>query len=384
MEEVKKIEKTYHHRQFDIKKYFMLIALFVLWLVLAILTDGIFISPRNLTNLTRQMTFVIVLAIGMLNVIILSEIDLSVGSIVGLCGGMLAILTREYQVSLPVALLITVLLGFALGLWNGWWVAYRNVPAFIVTLAGLLIFRGTLVGITGGRTIAPLNKGLEWIGSGNLPNAMGMMVAVIISVFLVFLIWRGHAKSLAYNIDAGSKNFMIFKCVIIVVLIIGFAHVMNLYKGIPTAVVLISVLFCIFFFVTQKTVFGRRIYSIGGNKAASVLAGINVKKYTLLVFGLNGLLAAIASIFLCARLNSASVGAGLNSELDAIASCVIGGASLLGGIGSQPGVIIGATIMVSIDNGTALLNVPSFWQTIIKGLVLLLAVWFDMSKKKAD
>jgi D-xylose transport system permease protein len=248
----------------------------------------------------------------------------------------------------------------------------------------LLIFRGTLVGITGGKTIAPLDKGLEWIGSGNLPNNEGLTISVIVAVVMVFLVWRNYVKWAARNVFTNSKPSIVIKCMFIFIIVVGFAYAMNAYKGIPTAVLLIFVLFCVFFFITQKTVFGRRLYAIGGNKPASVLAGIDVKKYTLIVFGMNGLLAALASIFLCARLNSASVGAGLNSELDAIASCVIGGASLLGGIGSQPGVIIGAAIMVSIDNGTALLNVPSFWQTIIKGMVLLLAVWFDMSKKNAD
>jgi D-xylose transport system permease protein len=172
--------------------------------------------------------------------------------------------------------------------------------------------------------------------------------------------------------------------VLIVVLIIGFGVLMNNYKGVPTAALLVLVLFVIFFFITQSTIFGRRIYAIGGNKSASILCGINVNRNKLIVFGLNGLMAAVAAVFLCARMNSAAASAGVNSELDAIAACVIGGASLMGGEGSLPGVIVGTAVMASIDNGTSLLNLPSFWQNIIKGFVLLLAVWFDMSRKKKD
>lgn len=365
----------------DLKKYVMIIALLAICAIFALLSDGTFVSARNLSNLARQLTFIATLSTGMLSVIILGEIDLSVGSIVGLCGGIFAILTCNLGIPLIPGLVITLLLGLFFGCWNGWWIAYMHVPSFIVTLASQLVFRGVLVGLTGGKTIAPLAQDLQLLGSQYISAAIGIIIGVAVTVLLLYLHWNGREKTVKYGLNVKPFYMSMAQSVMIIVLVIGFVVLMNMYKGIPTSVILIGLLFAIFYFLTQKTVYGRRLFAIGGNKSASVLAGIDVKKHVFSVFGVNGLVAAASAIFLCARLNSAAVNAGEGAELDAIAACVIGGASLMGGLGSLSGVLVGAAIMATIDNGMALLNVASFWQTIVKGLVLLIAVWFDMSKK---
>ena len=364
------------------RKYFMFVALIVVWAIFAGISDGTFLSARNLSNLFRQVTFMAFLSIGMLNVIILGEIDLSVGSIAGLSGGLFAMMTCWWGVPLWIGLIIALLIGFGLGVWNGVWIAYLGVPSFIVTLAGQLIFRGVLVGISEGQTVAPMDSALKWIGSGTINKTVGIIIGVALSLILVVMIVRKGMRSMKEGGMGTSKMNTIVRCVVAVVVSMGFISIMNSYNGTPSAILFVALLFVVFYFISQKTVFGRRVYAIGGNKAASVLAGINVKKNILIVFGLNGLMASAAAIFLSARLNSAATSAGENGELDAIAACVIGGASLMGGIGSLPGVLVGALIMVSIDNGTAMINMQSFWQTIIKGFVLLLSVWIEKKKKK--
>jgi D-xylose transport system permease protein len=365
----------------DPKKYVMIIAFLAICAIFAILSDGTFVSARNLSNLARQLTFIAMLSTGMLSVIILGEIDLSVGSIVGLCGGIFAILTCNVGVPLVPGLVITLIMGLLFGCWNGWWIAYMRVPSFIVTLASQLVFRGVLVGLTGGKTIAPLAQELQLLGSQYIPAVVGIIIGIVVTVILLYFNWNGRQKAIKYGLNVKPFYISIVQSVMIIVIVIGFIVLMNLYKGIPTSVILIGLMFGIFYFLTQKTVYGRRLFAIGGNKSASVLAGIDVRKHVFSVFGVNGLVAAASGIFLCARLNSAAVNAGEGAELDAIAACVIGGASLMGGLGSLSGVLVGAAIMATIDNGMALLNVASFWQTIVKGLVLLIAVWFDMSKK---
>jgi len=368
--------------KFDSRKYMMVFALIGIWIIFTVLSTGTYIMPRNMSNLFRQSVFTAVLAVGMLNVILLGEIDLSVGSIAGLCGGMLAILNVWSGVPILLAIVITLILGFVLGLWNGWWVAYRGVPAFIVTLAGMLVFRGVLLGMTDGITISPLDPALGIIGKEFLPGYVGIILGAVCILGALYFQWSARFKRKAQLLDVPALSIDIAKSVLMVLLIGGFVALMNAYQGIPTPLIIVLVLFLIFNFVLNRTVFGRRIYAIGGNKMASRLAGINIKKTTMIVFSLNGLIAAIAGIFLTSRLDSAAVNAGTSAEMDAIAACIVGGTSMMGGIGTLPGAIIGALVMASIDNGMSLLDAPSFYQTIVKGLVLLIAVWFDMSRKK--
>ena len=363
----------------DTRKYMMVFALIGIWIVFTVISEGTFLMPRNMSNLFRQSVFTGIMALGMVNVILLGEIDLSVGSIAGLCGGILAMLNVWQGFSPGASIAVALLAGLALGLWNGWWIAYRKVPSFIVTMAGLLIFRGILVGISDGITVGPVSTFFSVIGKDFLPADIGMILGF--AVILIFIIsqWSNWKRKRSLSLPAGNPVWI---CIVFSALIVVFILTMNAYHGIPNPVIIMMLLFVLFQYISTKTIFGRRIYAIGGNKMASRLAGINTKSITLTVFAVNGVLAATAGIFLTSRLDAASVGAGTSAELDAIAACVIGGTSLMGGIGSVSGAIVGAIVIASLDNGMSLLNAPSFYQTIVKGLVLILAVWFDISRKK--
>ncbi|MDK2800352.1 MAG: D-xylose transport system permease protein [Clostridiales bacterium] len=367
--------------KFDTKTYTMIAALFSIWLIFAVFTGGSFFTFRNISNLFRQMSITGILAIGMVFVIISGEIDLSVGSLMGLLGGIAAILNVWFGVNGILAIAITLVLGLVFGLWNGWWIAYKKVPSFIVTLAGMLVFRGILIGVSKGSTVAPLTEDFKIIGEAYLPDSAGYVIAVLVMIAVSYIIINGRRSKEKYGLEVPSMAADIVKIIGIIILIGVFIIVMNLYQGLPVPVLIMFILMGIFAFVASKTVYGRRIYAIGGNIDAARLSGINVNKTKLIIYAINGLMAAIAGVLLTARLNAGSVAAGTNAELDAIASCVIGGASLMGGVGSVGGALIGALIMASIDNGMSMLNTQPFWQYIVKGLILLLAVWVDIASK---
>ena len=366
-------------KKLDTRKYMMVFALIGIWIVFTVISEGTFLMPRNMSNLFRQSVFTGIMALGMVNVILLGEIDLSVGSIAGLCGGILAMLNVWQGFSPGAAIAITLVIGLVLGLWNGWWIAYRKVPSFIVTMAGLLIFRGILVGISDGITVGPVSTFFSVIGKDFLPADLGIVLGFVVILIFIISQWFNWKRKKSLKLPASNPLLM---CIVFSALIAVFVLTMNAYHGIPNPVIIMMLLFVLFHYISTKTIFGRRIYAIGGNKMASRLAGINTKTITLTVFAVNGVLAATAGIFLTSRLDAASVGAGTSAELDAIAACVIGGTSLMGGIGSVFGAIVGAIVIASLDNGMSLLNAPSFYQTIVKGLVLILAVWFDISRKK--
>ncbi len=370
--------------KFDLRTYMMIIALVSIWIIFSFTTDGSFLTPRNISNLFRQSVFTLMLAIGMVMVIIMGHIDLSVGSIVGLAGGVIAILDVWQGMNPILSIAITLLLGLILGLWNGWWAAYRKVPSFIVTLGGLLIFRGILVGITRGTTIGPMSDLFYYLGKGYLSQEVGIIFAAVVGVILVFVQWRNRKNKLKYNFEVLPLHLAILKIVFSVSLLVVFILVLNAYRGIPIPLLILTVFLAFFIFITNNTTFGRHIYAIGGNADAAKLSGIDIKKITLVVFMINGLMASIGGIFLTSRLNAASVAAGDGAELDAIAACVIGGASLSGGIGKVGGAVVGAIVMASLDNGMSLMNVENFWQSIIKGLILILAVWVDIYTKNKE
>ncbi|WP_027624314.1 sugar ABC transporter permease [Clostridium lundense] len=363
------------------KLYTMIIAMVSIWIIFTVTTHGNFITPRNLSNLLRQMSITGILAIGMVFVIILGEIDLSVGSLLGLLGGIAAILNVWYKMNAITTIAIVLVLGLLLGLWNGWWIAYKKVPSFIVTLAGMLVFRGALVGISKGQTVAPLTKDLKIVGQAYFPDMFGYVVGILAILASILIISNSRKKKIKYGLEMPSKILDFAKIAGITVMTVLFIVILNKYQGFPVPVFIMLVLAIIFSFVSSNTVFGRRIYAIGGNREAAKLSGINVNKSVLIIYAINGLMAAIAGILLAARLNAGSVAAGQNAELDAIASCVIGGASLAGGAGSVSGALVGALVMASIDNGMSMLNTQPFWQYIVKGLILLIAVWLDITSK---
>ncbi|GAX91686.1 sugar ABC transporter permease [Effusibacillus lacus] len=361
----------------DIRSYTMIFALIGIWVLFSFMSD-FFLTSRNLSNLFVQMSVTAVLAIGMLLVIVAGHIDLSVGSIVGLTGGLAAILQVWAKWPTWSVVIVTILAGVLIGLIQGWWVAYRSVPAFIVTLGGMMAFRGILTGITKGQTVAPMQESFRTIGQSYLPQGVGLFLGIVIAAALLYGLWNARRSRIKYGFEVGSPLIDTGKAVFFIALTFIFIFLMSSYKGVPFPFLLVIIFAVIFTFLANKTTFGRHIYAIGGNNEAARLSGINIKRRTLMVFVLSATMASIAGIMQVARLNAATISSGTMYELDAIAACVIGGTSLMGGRGKISGVIIGALVMASLDNGMSIMNVESFWQQITKGAILVLAVWIDI------
>ncbi|MDR6352358.1 MULTISPECIES: xylose ABC transporter permease XylH [unclassified Pantoea] len=355
----------------------VLIALFFTWT-----TDGAWLSARNVSNLLRQTAITGILAVGMVFVIISAEIDLSVGSMMGLLGGAAAIFDVWLGWPLPLTIVVTLVMGLLLGTWNGWWVAYRKVPSFIVTLAGMLAFRGILVGITDGTTVAPTSSAMSQIGQSYLPGGIGFGFGFAGLALFILWQWRLRLRRQQLGLAQTSVSGALVRQVVTAILVLGAIWLLNDYRGVPTPVLLLALLLLGGMFMATRTAFGRRIYAIGGNLDAARLSGINVARTKLAVFAINGVMVAIAGLILSSRLGAGSPSAGNIAELDAIAACVIGGTSLAGGVGSVAGAVIGAFIMASLDNGMSMMDVPTFWQYIVKGAILLLAVWMDTATRR--
>ncbi|EPF13012.1 Xylose transport system permease protein xylH [Cedecea davisae] len=369
-------------RALNLQVFVMIAAIVVIMLFFTWQTEGAYLSARNVSNLLRQTAITGILAVGMVFVIISAEIDLSVGSMMGLLGGVAAIFDVWLGWPLPLTIVVTLALGLLLGAWNGWWVAYRKVPSFIVTLAGMLAFRGVLIGITNGTTISPTSAAMSQIGQSYLPDGIGFGVGVIGLMGFIAWQWRLRMRRQALGLVAPASSGMVSRQAITAVIILGAIWLLNDYRGVPTPVLILALLLLAGMFMATRTAFGRRIYAIGGNIDAARLSGINVERTKLAVFAINGLMVAIAGLILSSRLGAGSPSAGNIAELDAIAACVIGGTSLAGGIGSVAGAVMGAFIMASLDNGMSMMDVPTFWQYIVKGAILLLAVWMDSATKR--
>ncbi|MBE5201774.1 sugar ABC transporter permease [Pectobacterium sp. FL60-S17] len=369
-------------KNINLQVYVMIAAIIAIMLFFTYMTDGAYLSARNLSNLLRQTAITGILAVGMVFVIISAEIDLSVGSMMGLLGGAAAIFDVWFGWPLPLTIVVTLALGLLLGAWNGWWVAYRKVPSFIVTLAGMLAFRGILIGITNGTTVSPTSEAMSQIGQSYLPAGIGFMFGAI--GLMVFIAWQWRRRSsrarlgLPVNPPAGDIGRQTFTALVV----LGAIYLLNDYRGVPTPVLVLTLLMLGGIFLATRTAFGRRIYAVGGNIDAARLSGVNVERTKMAVFAINGLMVAVAGLILSSRLGAGSPSAGNIAELDAIAACVIGGTSLAGGIGSVAGAVMGAFIMASLDNGMSMLDVPTFWQYVVKGGILLLAVWMDTATKR--
>jgi D-xylose transport system permease protein len=318
------------------------------------------------------------LALGMVFIIIAGEIDLSVGSLLGLLGGVAAILDISQHLPLPVTILLVLLLGALVGTFNGLWVTWLRVPSFIVGLGGMLAYRGALLGATGGSTIAPSSDAFVVIGQGYVSPATGNVLAVLILALLAFVTWRGRTARQRLELKVNPVWMDAAKLVAAAVALFVFVHVLNDYGGIPVPVLLLLGLLAVFSFIATQTVFGRHIYAIGSNSEATRLSGINVDRVRLAVFALMGVMCAFAGLVNTARLAAGSPSAGINGELDAIAACFIGGASMRGGVGTVHGALVGVLVMASLDNGMSMIDVDAYWQMIVKGLILVLAVWADV------
>lgn len=362
--------------------FVMLAAIAVIMLFFTFTTEGAYLSARNISNLLRQTAITGILAVGMVFVIISAEIDLSVGSMMGLLGGAAAIFDVWLGWPLPLTIVVTLALGLLLGAWNGWWVAYRKVPSFIVTLAGMLAFRGILIGITNGTTVSPTSATMSQIGQSYLPGGAGFGIGALGLMLFIAWQWRRRSNRARLGLVVAAPSGDVTRQVLTAMIVLGAIYLLNDYRGVPTPVLILTALMLAGMFMATRTAFGRRIYAVGGNIDAARLSGVNVERTKMAVFAINGLMVAIAGLILSSRLGAGSPSAGNIAELDAIAACVIGGTSLAGGIGTVAGAVMGAFIMASLDNGMSMLDVPTFWQYIVKGAILLLAVWMDSATKR--
>lgn len=377
----------------NIKQYAMFIALIAVWLLFTALTGGIFLSARNITNLFLQASHIAVLAVGMVLIIVAGHIDLSVGSIMGFIGAVAAVLNVNAGWPVIPVIVVSLALGVLIGLWQGYWVAYRGIPAFIVTLAGMTIFRGGIIAVTGGATIAPLDDAFRAIGQGYVPRILNpeartgfhevsAVIAVIFIVAFVIIQVRNRRTRVKYGFDVLPPRVEALRLLFISAIIGLFFGTLVFYRGIPYVVLIILALVLFYTFLAENTVFGRQVYAMGGNKEAARLSGINIRQRTLAIFVSMGTLSALAGIVFTARLNAAGAQAGTLVELDTIAATIIGGTSVRGGEGTIFGAIIGALLMASVNNGMSLMNLSSDVQMIVRGAILLLAVWFDISSRK--
>ena len=380
----------------NLKTYTMILAVILIWIIFGALTQGIFFSPRNLSNLFRQMTIVSFLAMGMVLVIVTGNIDLSVGSVTGFVSAVVAYLqfytlpailpemsiTARGIIVTTISILVGLGVGLLVGLFQGPLVAYLAIPAFIVTLGGMRIFRGGVLGVTLGSTIVVSEKSFIAIAQGYVPNTVGWILGIIV-IGLIFLgtFWNRTQRA-RYGFKPLPLYLDILKAGSFSALVLIFVFIMNTYRGIPIPVLLMAVVAVIFTYLTNNTKFGRHAYALGGNKEATRLSGINIKANIFWVMLLMGLLCAVAGIVLTGYVAAGTIGGGQDYELTAIASCVIGGTSLMGGEGTIIGALVGSLIMASLLNGMSVMNMQPFWQYIIQGLVLIVAVYIDIAIKK--
>ncbi|MFF9175819.1 multiple monosaccharide ABC transporter permease [Streptomyces sp. NPDC014793] len=374
----------------NMRQYGMLIALGLIVVLFAVWTDGDLLLPRNVSNLVLQNSYILVLAIGMMLVIIAGHIDLSVGSLTAFVGAFAAVLTVQHGVSWPIALVLCLLVGAAAGSVQGYFIAYLGIPSFIVTLAGMLLFRGLTEILLKGQTLGPFPDGLQKLGNGFLPETgpdtnyhnLTLLLGLVLIAAVVWQEVRDRRRQQEFALEVLPTRLFLLKLTALVAAILVLTLLLASYKGAPIVLIILGALVVGYGYVMRNAVFGRHIYAIGGNLPAAKLSGVKDKKVTFLVFLNMGVLAALAGLVVAARLNAASPKAGVNFELEAIASSFIGGASMSGGVGTVLGAIIGGLVLGVLNNGMNLLSVGTDWQQVIKGLALLLAVGFDVWNKR--
>src|SRR6476659_1527599 len=365
-----------------LRAYTMVFALVAIWIYFHFSTDRIFLDPRNFSNLMRQTSVTGILAVGMLMVIITAQIDLSVGSLVGLAGGIAAIAQGWLGYGLIPSLAAGIAIAIAIGALHGSLTAYLNIPAFIVTLGGLLAWRGVILGLSKGETIPLQLQSFKAIGQNYVDRRAGWILAGLAIAAVVWMMIARNRARRRHGLAVPSLGSTVLRVALPAAVILWFIYTMNIYGGVPVPVIILIAIALAGAFLTQNTTFGRYLYAIGGNPDAARLSGINIRKHILAVFCIMGVLAGVASIIYTARVGSASPDAGQLLERDAIAACVIGGTSLMGGRGTVFGAILGGLIMASLDNGMSLKNVEPYMQNIIKGAILVVAVGLDMAGRK--
>jgi len=378
----------------NIRQNGMVMALILIMLLFQFLTHGILFRPMNVNNLVLQNAYVLILATGMLLCILTGNIDLSVGSVVAFVGAIAAVMMVDWGISVGVTIVAALLIGIAVGAFHGYFIAYWRIPAFIVTLAGMLIWRGLTMVILKGQTKSPFEKSFQAIAAGYLPgreirmggyNTIAIIFGIVLSAILIAMVLRSRKNKQKYGFEVLPRWAEAIKVVFLVVVINLLTLSLAKYNGIPIMLLLLIFLISLYTFITQRTIFGRHIYALGGNEKAAKLSGVKTQRVMFLVYTNMGMLAALAGLVVAGRLNAATPKAGNMFELDAIASCFIGGASASGGIGTIVGAIIGGLVMGILNNGMSIMGVSVDWQQAIKGLVLLGAVFFDVvTKSKAQ
>jgi D-xylose transport system permease protein len=359
----------------------MVIALVLIWIVFDRLTHGTFLQPRNISNLVRQMAVTGILASGMVLVLVLRHVDLSVGSLVAFLGTILAVANAQWGLTPLSALLLTIGAGALFGSVQGFLISYPKIPAFIVTLGGMLVFRGAAMWTTSNTTVPLDPSWLSDLGTAYLSSSQGLLAFAVVSIFLLLSYFLRARAYKALNVVRPINESLVTTFGVIAVSGIAIA-LFNNYNGIPVPVFLMLAIMAALTLVARRTVWGRQVYAMGGNPEAAYLSGVPVHSRSLLTFTLMGVLSAVAAVVLTARVGSASPDAGQLLELDAIASCVIGGTSLRGGRGTIFGALLGALVMESLNNGMSLANMEPFWQFVVKGAVLVAAVWMDLASQK--
>ena len=374
-----------HLREFGI-----LFALIVIMAFFQVATDGILLKPVNLTNLFLQNSYIVIMAIGMLLVIVCGHIDLSVGSVLGFVGALAAVMIVQWEIPFLLAGLLCLIAGAIIGAAQGYWVAYFGIPSFIVTLAGMLVFKGLTLWLLAGQSVGPFPNEFRLISSGFVPDLFGgeglnlfsLLLMVGAAALVLGLAVRTRRRQAASGAVDEPIAFFAAKNLLIFAALVWMGWLMADFRGLPNVFIVMALLIAIYSFLTSRTTVGRRIYAIGGNAKAATLSGINAKRLTFLTFANMGMLAALAGVVFAARLNTATPKAGLGFELDVIAAVFIGGASMSGGVGTVIGAVVGAFIMGVMNNGMSILGIGIDWQQVIKGLVLLAAVIFDVMNKK--
>ncbi|MDI1263996.1 MAG: sugar ABC transporter permease [bacterium] len=375
----------------NLRNYGMLLSLLAIMLFFQVMTDGTLLQPLNLTNLVLQNSYIVIMALGMLLVIVTGHIDLSVGSVAGFVGAVAAVLMVRYEMAYPLAFILCLLVGAMIGAAQGYWVAYFKIPSFIVTLAGMLVFKGLALAILQGQSVGPFPPTFQKLSSGFIPEMFpdagslyptSLLIGAVLAVALVYTSAKNRARQASHGIEVEPYAFFVAKSAVLFGAVTYFAYLIASHRGLPNVLVIMTVLIALYAFVTTRTVVGRQIYAIGGNARAASLSGIKTERLTFLTFVNMGALAALAGLVFAARLNTATPKAGAGFELDVIAACFIGGASAYGGVGKVGGAVIGAMIMGVMNNGMSILGIGIDYQQVIKGLVLLGAVCLDVYNQR--
>jgi len=378
-----------HYLKAHLREYGMLLSLAVIMVFFQVLTDGALLQPLNLTNLILQNSYIVIMALGMLLVIVSGHIDLSVGSVCGFVGALAAVLMVEHEWNFVAASAVCLVVGGLIGAAQGWFVAWLRIPSFIVTLAGMLVFKGLALALLHGQSVGPFPETFQLLSSGFIPDPLdgaalrqtSLLLGVGVAATMAVLAWRSRLHHQRHGMAVEPQLLFVLRTLVFAGVVVGLSALLASYKGLPNVMIVMFVLMVAYDFMTTHTVPGRRIYALGGNEKAARLSGVRTERLVFLSFVNMGVLAALAGLVFAARLNTATPKAGVGFELDVIAACFIGGASASGGVGKVMGAVIGAFVMGVMNNGMSILGVGIDWQQVIKGVVLLAAVCVDVMNK---